>query len=194
MSYKKQTKRPKTRKTSIIRRPILTLLFLLLFIGVVFATIKIIQAINQTPENQSEQQISQPNNSPEPQNNSVADNTANATTTEPDKNLSQYSGDDPNNKSSFTGYINYAEKQGDTLRIRVSIDQTINTTGTCKLELKQNDKTVYTAESETETTTATSTCYRAFDVPAADYTGKYQIKITVTADDKSGIIEGEVAL
>ncbi len=196
MSYQKQTKSSlKTRKSSVTRRPVLTLAFLLLFIGVVFATIKIVQAISQPANDQP--QVSQPDNKTSEKSNTTntSSSDSSSTTTSDNKTPAQYAGDNPNEKDSITGIINYAAKQGDTLRIRVSIDQSFETAGTCELKInKEDDVVVYTASAPTETVAGASTCYQAFDVPAGNYSGEYTIYVTINAGDKTGTIERKVSL
>lgn len=194
MSYKKQKSSSlKSRKPSITRRPVLTLAFLILFIAAVFATIKIVQAINQPKADQPATNNTQQDNKTEQKSNSSTANTSGQKTD--DKTPAQFEGgNNTNQPESITGNINFAEKQGDTLHIRVTIDQAFSTSGTCSLVIKQNDATIYTAEAVTETIAGSSTCQKAFDVPAKDFSGTYQLKITVTADNKSGIIEKEVTL
>lgn len=191
MPHQKQTNSSlKTRKSSVTRRPVLTLVFLLLFVGAAFATIKIVQSINQSPDEQP--QISQPDNKTLEKSNEA---TPSSTTPSDNKTPAQYAGDNPNDKDSITGIINYAAKQGNTLRIRVSIDQSFEAAGTCELRInKEDDVVVYAASAPTETVAGASTCYQAFDVPAESYSGEYTIYVTIKADDKTGTIERKISL
>lgn len=91
----------------------------------------------------------------------------------------------------LTGVINYADVVDDTLTIRVSIDQYLET-GTCSLELTApavND--TFGLTDEIAPSAATSSC--SFDIATSLLTGgHYNIKVSVESDGKTGVIEDEV--
>ncbi len=88
----------------------------------------------------------------------------------------------------LTGVINYAESDGDTLIIRASIDQYLES-GTCLLELTTAGDS-FSLSDNIGTSAATSAC--SFDISTELLVnGKYNIKITLTSGDKTGVIEGE---
>ena len=194
---KKNTSRT-PRPSSVSRRPALTLLFLVLFLGAVFAVIMIAKSINNTTNDDKSQE------SPAQTTDTKKEQDSSEGTTDPADPLGeqknsgktpvQNAGDDPNDKDALTGVITYAERQDDTLRIRVNIDQNLGTSGTCALKITQNGQTVYTASAATDTVASASTCHEAFDVPAAGWSGAYDITITVTAGEKAGTIERSLTL
>ena len=105
----------------------------------------------------------------------------------------QYEGENPNNSSSVTGVITYAGVSGSNLMIRVNIDQYLNG-GTCKLALKQNGNTVYTASASVIDAASTSTC-EGFNVPVSGLPkGAIDIIISVSSGNKSGDIIGSANL
>jgi len=104
------------------------------------------------------------------------------------KKVTQYEGENPNTKDSLTGNIVYAGPAGNTLMIRVDIDQYV--TGTCQLTL--SGTTNYEATANLIADVSTSTC-AGFDIPLSSLTsGHYYINIRLTAGDKTGTITGEV--
>lgn len=91
----------------------------------------------------------------------------------------------------LTGVINYAESDGETVSIRVSIDQYLNG-GTCYLELK-SPTTGDTFSLTDEITPAVSTSTCSYDIATKLLiNGKYDIQVTLSSDGKEGIIKGEV--
>ena len=104
----------------------------------------------------------------------------------------KYEGENPNQKSTITGAITYASKNGDKLTIRVNIDQYL-ATGNCNLVLSQNSTDIYGASAAIIDSAATSTC-EGFDIPAANLSGKYLITIKLVSGDKTGQITKEINL
>ena len=105
------------------------------------------------------------------------------------KTPTQQDGDNPNNSEEITGVINYAESDGETLMIRVLINQYLDT-GECLLELTApNDS--FSLSDTIAPSAATSSC--SYDIATSLLVGgKYDIKITVKSGNKNGIIKGEV--
>lgn len=95
----------------------------------------------------------------------------------------------PEISGDLTGVINYADSDGETVMIRVSIDQYLEN-GTCLLELTSaNDS--FSLSDNIATSASTSSC--SFDIATSLLnSGKYDIKITLSSDGKTGLIEGEV--
>ena len=191
MTSKKQKHHSKTRKTSIVRRPVLTLLFLLIFVGAVFGTIKIIQAINKKPAEVPVAQPAQKDNKTEEKSSEKTTTAQQNSAVTEGKTPAQYDGDNPNNKGTITGVINAIEKQDNAITVHVSIDQLFSGDGICKIEIIQNEKVLFVADARTKTSVSTSNCQHSFSLPDEKPSGKYKVKVTVTADDKSGIIERE---
>lgn len=105
----------------------------------------------------------------------------------------QYDGEDPNKKDALTGVITYAGVNGNTLMIRVNIDQYLEE-GVCGLELRRGGVSVYNKESGIAGGPATATC-EGFDVPVEGLGGgNTAIIINLSSGGKTGEIIGEVAL
>ena len=103
--------------------------------------------------------------------------------------------DEPEQKAEeYTGIINYAAVNGDTLVVRVNIDQYAGS-GTCELSLKKNGGVVYTATAPVADVVSTATC-EGFDVPVSQVgaSGEIDIVVTVNADGKSGVISGRATI
>ncbi|MBQ7040577.1 hypothetical protein IJN73_00725 [Candidatus Saccharibacteria bacterium] len=101
----------------------------------------------------------------------------------------QQEGTDPNTLNELTGVINYASVNDDTLMIRVSIDQYLSS-GTCFLELTSaNDS--FSLSDNIMPSASTSSC--GYDIATSLLvSGRYEIKITINSENKTGIIKGEV--
>jgi len=113
--------------------------------------------------------------------------------TEPEKKAKQYEGDeDPNSSETLTGDITNDEVSGDTLRVRVSIDQYL-TSGTCELTLTSGSKT-YTDTANIIPDASTSTC-EGFDIPVSKLSsGDWNIKIQLSSNNKTGLITGRTSI
>ena len=102
----------------------------------------------------------------------------------------QYEGEDPNQSSEITGAITYAGVSGESLLIRINIDQYLNG-GTCTLSLRQGGGNVYSAEAGIVDSASTSTC-EGFNVPVSGLPkGKYNIVVYISSNGKTGEISGE---
>ena len=108
-----------------------------------------------------------------------------------EKKVTQYEGDNPNTANELSGAITYAGVQNGTLMIRVNIDQYLDS-GSCELNLKNNNVDVYSSTARIVGGASTATC-EGFDVPTNVLTGGlFEIVITLNADNKTGLIKGEV--
>lgn len=107
----------------------------------------------------------------------------------------QYEGEDVNDSSSLTGYITYKSINQGVLNIGTVIDQYLNTGGTCTLVLRSyNNTEVYRDTVDAFGDISASAC-DTFSVPITQLSaGTYQIEITLSGDNKNGIITGEVEL
>lgn len=113
--------------------------------------------------------------------------------TEGDKKVPQYDGEDPNEMDEVSGVVTYAGVNGDKLMIRVNIDQFLDG-GECMLSLVQGGAVVYSDIANVVGSATTSTC-EGFDVLKSQIgSGATEIKITVNAGEKAGVISGKVEL
>ena len=109
------------------------------------------------------------------------------------KKVVQYEGEDPNKSESLSGVVTYAGVNGDKLMIRVNIDQFLDD-GECVLSLIQNEATIYSDTASVVGGAATATC-EGFDVPVGQIgSGDVEIKIIVSASEKTGTISGRAEL
>ncbi len=117
-------------------------------------------------------------------------------TNNPDKTPPQYDTpktDEPQ-KPTISGVINYKSVSDDTLTIRTTIDQRLDT-GTCILKLTRNSppKSV-TKSADVIANPSSSTC-KGFDIPTSELgAGYWKILIIVTSGEKKGEITGSVSI
>ncbi|MBQ9017257.1 hypothetical protein IJ103_03410 [Candidatus Saccharibacteria bacterium] len=96
---------------------------------------------------------------------------------------------DASDLDALTGVVNYAASDGQTVMIRVSIDQYLET-GECTLDLTTSYDSFNLADAISPSA-STSSC--SFDISTDLLTGgKYDINVTVRSGDRKGIIKGEV--
>lgn len=108
-----------------------------------------------------------------------------------EKNVVQYEGDNPNKAEDLSGVVTYAGVNNDKLVIRVNIDQYLSN-GSCELNLMRNGDIVYSNKANIVSSASTATC-EGFDVPVnAVGSGNTEISIKLNADERSGLIRGEV--
>ena len=110
------------------------------------------------------------------------------------KTPEKYEGQDVNQLEKLTGTITYSAKVADKYRIRVNIDQFLKLPGTCKLIVISAGKVVYTDSVSVISNPSSGSC-KGFDIPLTKLSpGEYDIKIEINANQKTGIIEGKVAI
>lgn len=110
------------------------------------------------------------------------------------KTPEKYEGQDVNQLEKLTGAITYSAKSANYYRIRVNIDQFLKLPGTCKLTVLSADKVVYTDSVSVVSNPSSGTC-EGFDIPLTKLaSGDYNVKIEITANQKTGVIEGKVTI
>ena len=110
------------------------------------------------------------------------------------KTPEKYEGQDVNQLEKLTGAITYSAKSANFYRIRVNIDQFLKLPGTCKLTVLSAGKVVYTDSVSVVSNPSSGTC-EGFDIPLTKLVlGNYDIKIEITANQKTGVIEGRVTI
>ena len=106
----------------------------------------------------------------------------------------QFEGANPNKGNEITGAITRAEVSGENLVVRVNINQDL-TGGECRLEALKDGSVIYTEKVVVFQSGAKTASCQGFDIATSKLGGgKINIKITVTAGGKTGIIEGEANL
>lgn len=103
----------------------------------------------------------------------------------------QYEGEDPNEEDELTGVVTYVGVSGESLMIRVNIDQYLDS-GSCELSLIQNG-VAYSDTTNIVGSAATATC-EGFNVPVSGLSGNYEIVIKINSGGKNGIIKGEAKI
>ena len=104
-----------------------------------------------------------------------------------------YEGKNPNTNESLTGVVTYAGVSGESLVIRVNIDQYI-TEGSCELNLVQNGTVVYSDVAGIVGSAATATC-EGFNVLTNRLGGgDYGVVIYISSGEKNGVINGEARI
>lgn len=108
-----------------------------------------------------------------------------------EKKVKQYEGEDANSFADLTGAITYAGVSGGFLKIRVNIDQYLES-GTCTLALRKEGANTYSAEARIVASASTATC-EGFDVSTGELEGgDYAIVLYISSGEKTGEIDGEV--
>ena len=103
-----------------------------------------------------------------------------------------YEGSNPNTSNSLTGFINYKAVVGNALSLRVTIDQSISS-GVCALTLSSNDRTV-TKTVPVVQNPSSATC-EGFSIPVSELgSGKWDISLTITSDDRAGTFKDSVTI
>lgn len=104
----------------------------------------------------------------------------------------QNEGNNPNQATNYTGVITHISVS-DKLVIRNSIDQFIQGGGNCQLKLTSGDK-IYQTQAPIFNNSSSSTC-KGFDIPLSELaSGDWDITITVTANNKTGVIKGKIKI
>lgn len=103
----------------------------------------------------------------------------------------QYDGEDPNQADDLSGVVTYAGVVDGTLMIRVNIDQYLEG-GNCELTLIRDGANIYSSIANIVGGPSTATC-EGFDVPIGGLEGgQTEININLNADERHGVIRGEV--
>lgn len=179
---KLSTKRRKNRKPLII-----LIVAIILCIGGGVAFFLLTRPANTSSDDEINTTVSDSSESP-------ATETEKDTTTDNFSEVPQYEGENPNELHELTGVITYSGVNGENLSIRVSIDQTLNS-GICNLTLTSGSATYTTAAPIIQSGATTSSC-EGFDIPTTELAAgnEWDINITVSSDNKTGLITGKVNL
>ena len=110
------------------------------------------------------------------------------------KTPEKYEGQDVNQLEKLTGTITYSAKAADKYRIRVNIDQFLKLPGSCKLTVISANKIIYTDSVSVISNPSSGSC-EGFDIPLSKLpSGTYDFKIEITANQKTGVIEGKATI
>ena len=182
----------KTHRVPLFKRPIVLVSLAVVLIAAIALTIWAFAHFSH-PEPSNPQDptpsTSSGSNTSQPTDNQTGDEQP----TEPER-PSQFEGEDPNKLPELTGSITLNTHDSDTLTVAVGIDQYLSEPGTCKLDLLQDGRTLRTVELAAIADVTTSGC-GPFSVSISDLSpGTYQLRITISGDDKTGTVNGEVKI
>ena len=195
----KKISQKKARKNKVIVWSLFFLVLIILAGVIVYQILKDNQSRSKTPSlAESTQNIEnkiENHNIPEAKTINNEDGTPeDAAAGRTPKTPEKYEGQDVNQLEKLTGTITYSAKAADNYRIRVNIDQFLKLPGTCKLIVISAGKVVYTDSVSVISNPSSGSC-KGFDIPLTKLSpGEYDIKIEINANQKTGIIEGKVAI
>lgn len=183
----------KTHRVPLFKRPIVIVGLAILLIAVITLTVWAFAHFSnpETSDTQGENstQTSQPS-WPQTPNDRPDDD---IDTTEPER-PAQFEGEDPNKLPELTGSIILNTHNSDTLTVAVGIDQYLSSQGTCHLELSQNGRVLRSSDLAAMADVTTSGC-GPFTVSISDLApGTYQLRVSISGDNKTGVVTGEVQI
>ena len=183
----------KTHRIPFYRRPpVIVGVFVILTVVVLVTILALSHFLQNQPTSEPSQPSSSATGSSQTESNTNADEYPQPAT-QPER-PAQFEGDNPNQLAELTGSFALNTHNSDTLTIAVSIDQYLTKSGICQLELSQNGHTIRTAELPALADVTTSGC-GPFSISIADLpSGTYNLKVTISADNKIGYVVGEVKL
>lgn len=182
------------------KNPVKVVIVLFVILGIIIAGVfaflnkdKIISIFKGEKNDSSTSQTSSSNTNPNDDKKSddtTSDSQNNEPTREAEKSdISQYEGEDPNKSGMITGVINAGANESGTLSVRVVIDQALSS-GTCTIVVSHSSGATNTVSAPVEPGPSSSFCV----AEAGSAPGNWKITATVSADNKTGTITGEVNL
>lgn len=195
MSKTKTSKRKNSHRVPTYRRPWMVIIFFLAMAAAVVLVLLFLKPrSNDEPKSTPTATTQTPTtNNPNP---AVPEEetTPPEDSAEPEK-TTQYEGEDPNTLGTLTGYLTRKGVDDGELTIVAVIDQYLHSSGYCTVTLKNSaGQTVYSA-SRSATPDATTSICDTFEIPVTNLaSGKYQIEINLSGDNKQGKIIDEVEL
>lgn len=178
-------------RTPLYRRPWLWVLVVICIIAIVLIFILANSSSDpetiETHDESSEETIADDTEITQAENEYTSEEDA------PEPKVTQYEGDNPNQAGELTGSVSSKDISGNTLTIMTNVDQYLN--GTCHLEMRgQRTGDTYDISSRLSADVSTSYC-EPFRIPLSalmnDY---YEIVITLSGNNKTGIITDGVEL
>lgn len=168
------------------RRPVIIIPCI---IAVIVIAVAVVLIVKNLPKAEQDEQIIE-----EPENVLVyADDTdeEDEVTPEDEKAIIQYEGENPNQLEYLTGLITYADIVDGRLTAMVSIDQYLGT-GVCRANLKSGDQIVASVDQVVEADASTSHC-GPIEIDLSGISGgKYQLEVTISSDNKTGVLTTNV--
>lgn len=171
-------------------------LLILLIIAIILGIIFIVKPINPTVADplqpESSPSTTEPSASTPDEN--IPDPTPTSAPEAPESKTPHYEGQNPNTLHELTGIIATAYVENGSLKVIATINQYLQSDGTCTLTLTSASGATYTATAPATPDVTSSIC-GMLEIPAANLRpGKYQASIKLEADGKTGFIEKEIEL
>lgn len=171
------------------KKPLIITLSAILIVGFGAAAFYLAPSQNDT------QLKSQTRNNDGSENTTEQPSSSNQPTREEEKeNLPAYEGGDVSQNNDITGVINYKSVAGSNLVLRTTINQTISS-GTCSLALtNQNTSASITRTANIAANPSSASC-EGFNIPLSELSsGTWNIEVTVTSGNKTGILKDSVTI
>jgi uncharacterized protein YxeA len=188
----------RTKKNSSKKPVIITLVILIVVVAVSIGTYFWLSKDKKTYSVESAQQIDEENQTSDKSKQNISTDKTNSTDSsstghEKEKNITPpYEGENANDSQILTGTINYIDVVDNTLIIRTTINQILDS-GTCDLTLTNGTKTVIKT-SDIAQNPSSSTC-KGFDVPAAELgSGDWKMSIKISSGDRNGTLTGTASI
>lgn len=184
----------KTHRVPLFKRPIVIVSLVAILIAIVALTIwALINFSGSKPSDSEEPGSSQTTQPSKPQDPSQQQPDGDKNDAEPER-PTQFEGGDPNELPELTGSIILNTHDASNLTVAVGIDQYLSSQGTCHLELSRDGRVLRTSDLAATADVTTSGC-GPFIVPIAGLTaGTYQLKVSISGDNKTGVVAGEVQI
>lgn len=185
-------------KNKPFKKPVVITLATVVVIAAVCIGVYFWQSNNSAEQQKSQTETTKKTDSSISNSNGLSNNAessdstdSSSTTHEKEKNITPaYEGIDANKSQTLTGAITYSAVANDTLIIRTTINQMLDS-GTCKLTLT-NGATTVTKTSDIAQNPSSSTC-KGFDIPTSELSsGNWHITIKIDSTDRSGTLTGNV--
>jgi len=175
------------------KRPLIIGIFLLILSAVIITTVLICK--NFLKPNESH--LTKPQDNPGDSQPVIPSETEPANPDNPVENKTpQYEGEDPNDLDELTGHIIYKDidPETNTLHTSVMINQFLQSGGQCVYNIKRDDAILRTASGVAFADVTTSVC-GPFSISLEGLSpGNYQLEVTITGDDKRGVILDELQI
>lgn len=180
----------KTNNTShrvpLYRRPIVIVIGLVIIAVVAVLVVFIVKAVSSSQEVDPDNSNSVTAEAPFKEEEVTTPGYEEATKIGDEKTIPQYEAENPNTLEELTGSIVYTDIESGTVTTMVSIDQYLYNGGTCELKIKSGSTIVTTASSPIVADVTTSHCGPI--TASIQSSGTYELEITFSADNKTGLI------
>lgn len=189
----KTNKENSRHRTPFYRRPWVIITFgCIVIVAIILWIIFANQKTNPEPGSSNQSSTSESSN---PQAINHSSDKSEEKVPEPENKVTQFEGEDPNDLDELTGSVTYKGVHDGVLIVSTMINQYLTTEGVCELSLiDQSGVSRYTTTMPAIADVTSSVC-QTFNIPISSLnSGKYQINIRISSDQKTGTITDEVEL